>query len=106
MNKKGGLMAKLNEKGGSNVAGLGMSIDLWHPPILKGWIVVGDFHTHDFGMDPSMPTGEKESLPNDVWNEEWAGVPGIILGPEGTTGYGPKRGYWGQHGRMPKKCQK
>lgn len=106
MNKHGKLKAQLKDRGGINQAGIGMTIDLWQPPILRGWIAVASFHTHDFGMDPSMPTGETVSIPNDLWNNEWAGVPGIILGPEGTSGYGPKRGYWGQHGRMPKKCLK
>lgn len=107
MNRKGRLTARLNDRGGQNVSGLGMAIDLNNPPIVRGSIVVATFHTHDFGMDPSMPTGEKLSLPNDLWTNEEQGVPGIIVGAgdvRGFNGYGPKRGYWRQP--LPKRCDK
>jgi hypothetical protein len=51
---------------GSNVVGLGMAIDLNNPPAVRGSIVVATFHTHDFDMNPSMPTGEHISIPNDL----------------------------------------
>jgi hypothetical protein len=107
MNRKGRLTARLNDRSGQNVSGLGMAIDLNNPPIVRGSIVVATFHTHDFGMDPSMPTGEKLSIPNDLWTNEEQGVPGIIVGAgdvKGFNGYGPKRGYWRQP--LPKRCDK
>lgn len=101
MNRRGRLTARLNEQGGRNVSGLGMAIDLSNPPAVRGSIVVATFHTHDIDMDPSMPTGERESLPNDLWTNIRQGVPGIILGGAGSRffsmgfqGYGPSRGYW------------
>ncbi|HBB90011.1 MAG TPA: hypothetical protein DC047_20600 [Blastocatellia bacterium] len=106
MNRKGVLSAGLNERGGGNTA-VGMSIDLNDPPRLKGRIVVATFHTHDLGMDPSMPTGEHISIPNDIWTNEYQGVPGIIIGVgnvKGFNGYGPKRGYWRQP--LPRRCEK
>ncbi len=107
MNRKGRLTAGLNERGGQNVTGLGMAIDLNSPPVIRGSIVVATFHTHDVDMDPSMPTGEEISLPNDIWTNETQGVPGIIIGAgvvRGFNGYGPQRGYWRQP--LPKRCQK
>jgi hypothetical protein len=70
--------------------------------------VVATFHTHDYNTEPSMPTGEQYSLPNDVWTNEAQGVPGIILGGvlSGNAGfetYGPKRGYW--RSELPKRCR-
>jgi hypothetical protein len=63
MNRNGRLTARLNASGGQNISGLGMAIDLNSPPVVRGSIVVATFHTHDADMDPSMPTGEHNSLP-------------------------------------------
>jgi len=107
MNRKGRLTARLNERGGQNISGLGMTINLNYPPSVRGSIIVATFHTHDVDMDPSMPLGERISPPNDLWTNEEQGVPGIIVGAGftlGFQGYGPKRGFWGQP--LPKRCQK
>jgi hypothetical protein len=114
MDKKGRLTAAIFERGGQNVAGVGMSIDLDGPPVVKGSIVVATFHSHDSDLEPSMPIstgknkdGQETSIPNDIWTNEAQGVPGIIVGSgavKGFNGYGPKRGYWKQP--LPKRCRK
>ena len=117
MNQKGSLTAVLFDQGdrrGQNPAGLGMTIDLNSPPLVRGSIVVATFHTHDSDLEPSMPiptgknkAGQETSMPNDMWTNEAQGVPGIIVGSGmvlGFKGYGLKRGYWRQ--LLPRRCNK
>ena len=106
MGRNGRLTAVPLEGGGQNAGGM-MQIVLDDPPVIKGYIVVATFHTHDLDMNPSEPTGEKSSLPNDIWANEAQRVPGIIVGAGldlGFNGYGPKRGYWKQP--LPRRCNK
>jgi hypothetical protein len=106
MGRNGRLKAVYFEGGGHDAGGM-MSIDLSNPPVIKELIVVATFHTHDSDMDPSEPTGETVSLPNDIWTNEEQRVPGIIVGAglvRGFNGYGPKRGYWKQP--LPRRCNK
>jgi RHS repeat-associated protein len=109
MNKKGGLKAVAKNRQTTWDIGDGtMSISLNNPPQMRGWIVVGTFHTHDSDSEPSMPTGEHVSLPNDLWTNQEQRVPGIILGgvlggDAAFRGYGPNRGYW--RSDLPKWCQ-
>ena len=109
MNRAGRLMALQKNRDATRDPGeSAISINLNSPPRKKGWIVVGTFHTHDFDSQPSMPTGETVSLPNDIWTNEAQRVPGIILGgilsgQMAFTPYGPEKGYWQRD--LPRKCQ-
>jgi hypothetical protein len=81
------------------------------PPRLKGWRVIGTFHSHDDESVPSepIPWGNNRERPGDTGTQAEQGTPGMILG--GTNGassmafsfYGPHRGfmYYG----LPKRCQ-
>ncbi len=102
MNKKGDVMAKLKpfEPGRDNRT----TVFNNNPPVIKGWRVVGTFHTHDWGGNPSTADHfvrdgiTYATFPNDIDNAEARRVPGLILG--GSLGerswsiYGPTRGYW------------
>ena len=109
MNKKGGLKAVVkNRQTTWDLGDEANQIVLSNPPQMRGWIAVATFHTHDFNSEPSMPTGEHLSLPNDLWTNEELRVPGIILGGVLSSnmafrGYGPNRGYW--RSDLPKRCQ-
>lgn len=106
MNKQGRLkaVAKTNRRDGDRQT----AIDLNSPPSMRGWIVVGTFHTHDYDSYPS------ESVPGFVTgdvdvNNKSHKVPGIILGGTNSgrmafAGYEPKRGYWRRD--LPERCQK
>jgi hypothetical protein len=53
------------------------------------------------------PLASTTLSPNDIWNNEAQGVPGIIVGAglvRGFNGYGPKSGFWRQP--LPKRCEK
>jgi RHS repeat-associated protein len=106
MNKRGRIKAveKIRGKGDSQTA-----IVLAEPPRLKGWIVVANFHTHDFESSPSLSVPGFVTGDTDL-NTYRDQIPGIILG--GTNGsstaaftpYGPERGFF-QSG-LPRRCQK
>lgn len=86
------------------------AIDLSSPPDLTGWIVIANFHTHDYGTKPS------ESVPGFVTGDRDVNtyqqkIPGLILGQDEydpnretvQTPYGPDRGFF--HVGLPDRCR-
>ncbi|HKU77569.1 MAG TPA: PKD domain-containing protein [Pyrinomonadaceae bacterium] len=117
MNRAGRFMAVPKDRNTMWDAGDDQTkIELGMPPRVKGWRVIGTFHTHDSNSDPSEPVpwgqdsmGRRLEIAGDTGIIAEQGVPGIILGgtsPSGVkafTPYGPPRGfmYYG----LPRKCK-
>jgi hypothetical protein len=108
MNHRGGLMAVRKDRDkDTDPTDRQNAINLGYPPRRIGWIVVGTFHTHDYGSEPSQTVPGFARGDIDINNNDLK-VPGIILGGvnSGTaayTPYGPERGFL--YNNLPERCK-
>jgi hypothetical protein len=91
-------------------------INLGNPRNMKGWRVVGTFHTHPDGSISSYPSGQIIKKNGEIWASDdqlanlASGIPGMIISrPDNGKGmatviYGPNSGVFLQG--LPKGCPK
>jgi hypothetical protein len=97
MNRNGDLKWQMkateHQDRGDTVYGLGEPQKYVGNLMKRGWIVIADFHTHDYEI----------GNPVDVERALKRGVPGIWIFPSGNArAYGPNRGLFGK--TLPKGC--
>ncbi len=66
-----------------------LEIDLNHPKLIPGSVVVGTYHTHPAVPGRTAPPGP--SVPDDLNEAQKQGVPGLVIDPSGIHDYGPTR---------------
>ena len=67
-------------------------IDLNHPKLIPGYVVVGTYHAHPLTLDQLKPLGKwprGPSAPDDIIQARKQGVPGFVIDPSGVYPYGP-----------------